>query len=71
MILTYLSGIDLSCNNLIGEIPFQLGYLSNIEVLNISFNSTLTGPILLTFSNLKEIESMDLSYNNLNGKIPR
>lgn len=69
IILTYFSGIDLSCNNLTGEIPFELGYLSNIQVLNLSHNS-LTGPIPSTFSNLKEIESMDLSYNNLNGEIP-
>jgi Leucine-rich repeat (LRR) protein len=69
IILTYFSGIDLSCNNLTGEIPFELGYLSNIQVLNLSHNS-LTGPIPPTFSNLKEIESMDLSYNNLNGEIP-
>lgn len=70
IILTYISGIDLSCNNLTGEIPFELGNLSIIELLNLSHNS-LTGPIPPTFSNLKEIESLDLSYNNLNGEIPR
>jgi hypothetical protein len=30
----------------------------------------LTGPIPPTFSNLKEIESLDLSYNKLDGEIP-
>jgi hypothetical protein len=30
----------------------------------------LTGSIPPTFSNLKEIESLDLSYNKLNGEIP-
>ncbi|KAL9339618.1 hypothetical protein Peur_068633 [Populus x canadensis] len=69
IILTYISGIDLSCNNLTGEIPFELGNLSNIKLLNLSHNS-LTGPIPPTFSNLKEIETLDLSYNNLNGEIP-
>ncbi|KAJ6863437.1 receptor-like protein 15 [Populus alba x Populus x berolinensis] len=69
IILTYISGIDLSCNNLTGEIPFELGNLNNIQVLNLSHNS-LTGPIPPTFSNLKEVETLDLSYNNLNGKIP-
>ncbi|KAL5733930.1 hypothetical protein ACOSP7_031791 [Xanthoceras sorbifolium] len=68
-ILTNLSGIDLSCNKLTGEIPFQIGNLTMIRTLNLSHNK-LTGPIPPTFSNLKQIESLDLSYNNLNGKIP-
>ncbi|KAG5226020.1 receptor protein [Salix suchowensis] len=70
IVLKYFTGIDLSCNNLTGEIPAELGNLSNIKVLNLSHNS-LTGPIPSTFSNLKDIESLDLSYNNLNGEIPR
>uniref|UniRef100_A0A6N2N312 Leucine-rich repeat-containing N-terminal plant-type domain-containing protein n=1 Tax=Salix viminalis TaxID=40686 RepID=A0A6N2N312_SALVM len=70
IVLKYFTGIDLSCNNLTGEIPVELGNLSNIKALNLSHNS-LTGPIPSTFSNLKDIESLDLSYNNLNGEIPR
>ncbi|KAL5825877.1 hypothetical protein ACOSQ3_021940 [Xanthoceras sorbifolium] len=68
-ILTNMSGIDLSCNKLTAEIPFQIGNLTMIRTLNLSHNK-LTGPIPPTFSNLKQIESLDLSYNNLNGKIP-
>ncbi|KAJ6863436.1 hypothetical protein NC652_040092 [Populus alba x Populus x berolinensis] len=69
IILNLISGIDLSCNNLTGEIPFELGNLNNIKLLNLSYNS-LTGPIPPTLSNLKEVETLDLSYNNLNGEIP-
>ncbi|KAF5459276.1 hypothetical protein F2P56_023237 [Juglans regia] len=68
-ILNLLSGIDLSCNCLSGEIPLELGYLSNIRALNLSHNN-LIGSIPTTFSNLKEIESLDLSHNKLNGSIP-
>ncbi|XP_050284093.1 receptor-like protein 13 isoform X9 [Quercus robur] len=69
-ILEYMFGIDLSCNNLAGKIPLELGRMSsNIRALNLSHNS-LSGPIPVTFSNLKQIESLDLSYNNLNDKIP-
>ncbi|KAJ0029846.1 hypothetical protein Pint_14450 [Pistacia integerrima] len=68
-VLTYMSGIDLSCNKLTGEIPYQIGFLTRIHTLNLSHNN-LTGSIPMTFSHLQQIESLDLSYNNLNGKIP-
>ncbi|XP_031281950.1 receptor-like protein 1 [Pistacia vera] len=68
-VLTYMSGIDLSCNKLTGEIPYQIGLLTRIHTLNLSHNN-LTGSIPMTFSHLQQIESLDLSYNNLNGKIP-
>ncbi|GAY65284.1 hypothetical protein CUMW_239900 [Citrus unshiu] len=68
-ILTSMSGIDLSCNKLTGEIPTQIGYLTRIRALNLSHNN-LTGTIPTTFSNLMQIESLDLSYNLLHGKIP-
>ncbi|KAH0644559.1 hypothetical protein KY284_032443 [Solanum tuberosum] len=67
-ILKYMSGIDLSSNRLIGEIPVELGNMSNIHALNLSHNH-LIGRIPNTFSNLQEIESLDLSGNRLNGSI--
>ena len=68
-VLTYLSGIDLSCNKLTGQIPYEVDNFEKIVALNLSHNS-LTGPIPLTLSNLGQIESLDLSYNNLSGIIP-
>ncbi|KAJ0099194.1 hypothetical protein Patl1_19963 [Pistacia atlantica] len=68
-ILTSMSGIDLSCNKLTGEIPYQIGNLTRIHALYSSHNN-LTVSIPVTFSHLQNIESLDLSYNNLNGKIP-
>ncbi|KAL4340836.1 hypothetical protein GQ457_08G000280 [Hibiscus cannabinus] len=68
-VLTYLSGIDLSCNKLTGEIPREVNNFRNIYALNLSHNS-LIGPIPLAFSDLKQIESLDLSHNNLSGTIP-
>ncbi|KAJ9693040.1 hypothetical protein PVL29_011952 [Vitis rotundifolia] len=64
-----MSGLDLSCNNLTGEIPHELGMLSSILALNLSHNQ-LKGPIPKSFSNLSQIESLDLSYNKLSGEIP-
>ncbi|KAB2039750.1 hypothetical protein ES319_D02G032000v1, partial [Gossypium barbadense] len=68
-ILSYMTGIDLSCNNLTGHIPPELGNLSEIHSLNLSHNK-LTGVIPSSFSKLQHIESLDLSYNNLSGEIP-
>ncbi|KAL4273524.1 hypothetical protein GQ457_13G030190 [Hibiscus cannabinus] len=68
-ILRNMAGIDLSCNKLTGQIPFELGNLSEIHSLNLSHNK-LIGVIPSSFSKLKQLESLDLSYNNLTGKIP-
>nr|KJB83239.1 hypothetical protein B456_013G237000 [Gossypium raimondii] len=68
-VLTYLSGIDPSCNKLTGEVPLQLQNFQYIIVLNFSHNS-LIGPIPPTFSDLSQIESLDLSQNHLSGNIP-
>lgn len=68
-ILNFMSGLDLSLNNLSGEIPYELGKLSSIHALNLSHN-WLTGSIPKSFSNLAQLESLDLSYNNLSGEIP-
>ncbi|KAM4113362.1 hypothetical protein ACJW30_05G215300 [Castanea mollissima] len=68
-ILTYMSGLDLSCNNLTGEIPLELGQLQRIHALNLSHNQ-LTGSIPKSFSDLTNVESLDLSHNRLSGEIP-
>ena len=68
-VLSIMSGMDLSWNNLTGSIPPELGDLSEIHSINLSGNH-LTGSIPETFSNLKAIESLDLSHNMLIGQIP-
>ncbi|XP_028799557.1 receptor like protein 21-like isoform X3 [Neltuma alba] len=68
-ILNFMSGLDLSSNQLRGKIPSNLGYLSTVHALNLS-NNQLEGPIPETFSSLKQIESLDLSHNKLTSRIP-
>ncbi|KAK9069804.1 hypothetical protein SSX86_010200 [Deinandra increscens subsp. villosa] len=68
-ILDYMSGLDLSCNKLEGEIPQELGMLTHILALNLSHNQ-LTGLIPMNLSNLAKIESLDLSSNRLIGNVP-
>ncbi|KAJ4718464.1 putative Leucine-rich receptor-like kinase family protein [Melia azedarach] len=68
-ILNYMTGLDLSCNQLTGDIPSEIGNFSEILALNFSHNF-LSGSIPESFSNLKKIESLDLSHNKLSGLIP-
>ncbi|KAJ8767976.1 hypothetical protein K2173_020916 [Erythroxylum novogranatense] len=68
-ILAYLSGLDLSSNAFIGDIPSEIGNLSLNPGLNLSCNN-LVGSIPPTFSNLQKVESLDLSHNKLEGNIP-
>ncbi|CAH8375214.1 unnamed protein product [Eruca vesicaria subsp. sativa] len=67
--LNQMFGLDLSSNELSGEIPEELGDLKRVRSLNLSRNS-LTGVIPGRFTNLKSIESLDVSYNKLHGVIP-
>ncbi|XP_022885514.1 probable LRR receptor-like serine/threonine-protein kinase At4g36180 isoform X2 [Olea europaea var. sylvestris] len=68
-ILDYMSGLDLSCNNLTGKIPREIGNLGSLHAANLSHNR-LKGSIPKIFSRLLQIESLDLSYNGLSGEIP-
>ncbi|XXG49192.1 hypothetical protein AAC387_Pa02g3441 [Persea americana] len=67
--LSLITGIDLSMNQLVGNIPSQVGHLKELHFLKLSDN-ILSGPIPESFQNLKNIESLDLSHNKLVGKIP-
>ncbi|RHN59959.1 putative non-specific serine/threonine protein kinase [Medicago truncatula] len=67
--LSLVTGIDLSHNNFIGNIPNEITKLSGLMILNLSRNH-ITGKIPETMSNLHQLESLDLSSNRLSGKIP-
>ncbi|KAM4078951.1 hypothetical protein ACJW30_09G078800 [Castanea mollissima] len=68
-ILTILTLIDLSCNNLEGPIPEEIGVLKSLYSLNLSHNA-FTGRIPPSLGNLSKLESLDLSSNELSGEIP-
>ncbi|KHN08383.1 LRR receptor-like serine/threonine-protein kinase GSO1 [Glycine soja] len=64
-----LKSIDLSSNNLMGEIPKEVGYLLGLVSLNLSRNN-LSGEIPSQIGNLGSLESLDLSRNHISGRIP-
>ncbi|MCY3555860.1 MAG: Ig-like domain-containing protein [Gemmatimonadetes bacterium] len=60
----------LRSNNLKGQIPAELGQLSQLEELNLSDNE-LEGPIPPELGNLSKIEHLALHENQLTGNIPQ
>ncbi|XP_023734615.1 systemin receptor SR160 [Lactuca sativa] len=61
--------LDLSHNNLHGNIPMELGAMFYLFILNLGHNN-LTGSIPQALGSLKNVAILDLSYNYLNGSIP-
>lgn len=67
--IKYWTSFDLSCNNLIGDIPEEIGFLFGLTNLNLSRNK-LSGNIPDNIGSLRLLESLDLSNNELSGAIP-
>ncbi|KAH9288329.1 hypothetical protein KI387_032446, partial [Taxus chinensis] len=68
-ILSTLTSIDLSNNQLDGEVPSDLGKLKGLMFLNLSMNN-LQGTIPSSLGELNQLESLDLSENRFSGTIP-
>ncbi|XP_075661366.1 receptor-like protein EIX2 [Castanea sativa] len=62
--------IDLSNNNLSGEIPKEVMHLKGLQSLDLSFN-ILTGRIPENIGDMGSVESIDFSSNQLSGQIPQ
>uniref|UniRef100_A0A2P2MY39 ATP binding protein n=1 Tax=Rhizophora mucronata TaxID=61149 RepID=A0A2P2MY39_RHIMU len=61
--------LDLSDNELSGQIGLSTGVLGNLQFLNLSRNFLL-GPIPAAIGELKKLGVLDISRNKLNGSIP-
>jgi Leucine-rich repeat (LRR) protein len=61
--------MNLSCNCFDGNLPWSLGNLSYLTILDLHRNQ-LTGEIPLDLGNLMQLEYFDVSGNQLSGKIP-
>lgn len=61
--------VTLLGHDLDGPIPIELGTLSQLQTLDLSFNQ-LTGPIPAELGKLTRLVNLDLSWNELSGPIP-
>ena len=66
---SHVSAINLSKNQLKGEIPPEIGDLKNLSALSLWTNE-LTGSIPSEIGDLRELTSLNLAVNNLTGSIP-
>ncbi|KAL5059440.1 hypothetical protein RYX36_031044, partial [Vicia faba] len=67
-LLRNLKKLDVSSNNIVGEMPF--GLPPSVTHMNLSHNF-LIGPIGDVFTGLDNLKEMDLSYNNFSEDLPR
>ncbi|KAG7630800.1 Leucine-rich repeat [Arabidopsis suecica] len=67
--LHFLTTLDLSHNDLDGEIPSSIGNLSHLTSLHLSYNQFL-GLIPSSIENLSRLTSLHLSSNQFSGQIP-
>ncbi|XP_010927763.1 brassinosteroid LRR receptor kinase BRI1 [Elaeis guineensis] len=61
--------LDLSYNQLVGDIPRELGSMYYLMILNLGHNM-LSGPIPSDLGGLHYVGVLDLSHNALEGPIP-
>uniref|UniRef100_A0A8R7Q958 Leucine-rich repeat-containing N-terminal plant-type domain-containing protein n=1 Tax=Triticum urartu TaxID=4572 RepID=A0A8R7Q958_TRIUA len=67
--IIFMVNLDLSSNNLVGDIPEEIGSLVALKSLNLSWNA-FSGKIPEKIGALVQVESLDLSHNKLSGRIP-
>ncbi len=64
-----VTGLSLGEQRLTGQVPAELGSLTNLDRLELQRNE-LTGPVPAWLGSLTNLNQLDLSYNLLTGPIP-
>ena len=66
-----VTDLELNDRGLTGSIPPELGALTGLERLVLSFNEGLAGEIPVELGDLINLRTLNLGYNGLTGGIPR
>lgn len=61
--------LQLTHNNLTGELPTSIGDLVNLKVLNLH-NNTLKGNLPISIGNLRTLKFLNVSLNTFQGNVP-
>jgi Leucine-rich repeat (LRR) protein/acetyltransferase-like isoleucine patch superfamily enzyme len=65
----HVEGLELGANNLVGQIPSELGQLTELVYLDL-FRNQLSGPIPAELGDLTNLQELNLGLNQLTGSIP-
>jgi Leucine-rich repeat (LRR) protein/sugar lactone lactonase YvrE len=65
----HVIAIDLPNNNLVGDVPPQIGALINLQELNLNDNQ-ISGAIPTTIEHLNNLTTLNLANNALTGSLP-
>jgi Leucine-rich repeat (LRR) protein/sugar lactone lactonase YvrE len=65
----HVSEINLANNNLVGDLPPQIGALVNLTHLNLNDNQ-VSGTIPTTIEHLNNLATLNLANNKLSGSLP-
>ena len=66
----HVTEVELFYNNLSGNIPTEIGNLTQLTKLTVTGNQGLSGNIPIEIGNLTQLTDLDLNFNNLSGNIP-
>ncbi|KAE9447982.1 hypothetical protein C3L33_20133, partial [Rhododendron williamsianum] len=65
----WLIYLDLSNNQLLGELPYCLSHFKKLTIISLSYNN-LFGEIPISIGSLYQIRTLNLRNNNLTGEVP-
>jgi hypothetical protein len=68
--ISQLERLELNDNRLTGELPIELGNLTNLKVYDISGNSGLEGSIPTEYANMVALDEFYISKTGIQSQVP-